>query len=126
MASIRDAVSSLTDAADTCLVQQYQEGLQTHKADWRELSSALMSINLEDADTFNASQNGLEKLVYDCDLLIRRLLPNQTSSDAPPPSASGVKLPKLEAPKFDGKYTNWISFWEQFDVPIHSRTSRRN
>ena len=121
--SIRDAVTPLTAESDTCLVQQYQKRLQTHKADWRELSSTLLSMNLEDTDALNATQNGLEKLIFDCDLRIRRLLPNHTSSDAPPPPASGVKLPKLEAPKFDGKYTNWISFWEQFDVAIHGRTS---
>ena len=47
----------------------------------------------------------------------------QMGACAPPLSTSGVKLLKLEAPKFDGKYTNWISFWEQFDVAIHSQVS---
>ncbi len=38
-------------------------------------------------------------------------------------SCPGVKLPKLEAPSFDGKFTNLVSFWEQFNVAIHSRTT---
>ena len=35
----------------------------------------------------------------------------------------GVKLPKLETPTFDGKLINWISFWQQFDVAIHSQSA---
>ena len=31
-----------------------------------------------------------------------------------------VKLPKLELPHFDGKYTEWQSFWEHFETHIHN------
>ena len=34
----------------------------------------------------------------------------------------GVKLPKLDVPKFDGSILNWRSFWEQFCVAVHDRT----
>ena len=30
------------------------------------------------------------------------------------PVESGVRLPKLETPKFDGNLLNWRVFWEQF------------
>ena len=30
-----------------------------------------------------------------------------------------VKLPKLELPHFDGKYTEWQTFWEHFETHIH-------
>jgi len=124
--SIHDAVTPLTAASDSCLIQQYQERLQTHKADLRELSNTLLSMNLEDDDALCTSRSELERLLFDCDLTVRKLLHDNASSDAPPLSVSGVKLPKLEAPKFDGKYTNWISFWEQFNVAIHSQTSLSN
>ena len=35
---------------------------------------------------------------------------------------SGVKLLKLEIPKFDGNLLNWRVFWEQFKVYVHAQT----
>ena len=31
-----------------------------------------------------------------------------------------IKLPPLEPPVFNGKYTEWPSFWDKFNVTIHS------
>ena len=55
--------------------------------------------------------------------MIKKLVVPDPPTSATPPTASdskGVKLPKLEAPTFDGKLINWISFWQQFNVAIHS------
>ena len=35
---------------------------------------------------------------------------------------SGVLLPKIEVPTFDGNLLNWRFFWEQFESTIHSKT----
>ena len=35
--------------------------------------------------------------------------------------SKGVKLTKLDVPKFDGNILNWRSFWEQFCVAVHDR-----
>ena len=43
-----------------------------------------------------------------------------------PPSAieaKGLKVPKLEAPTFDGDILNWTHFWEQFSISIDQQTS---
>ena len=40
--------------------------------------------------------------------------------------ASGVKLPKLEVSTFDGDILNWKSFWEQFCVSVHGRSTLTN
>ena len=34
---------------------------------------------------------------------------------------SGVRLPKLSVPTFDGNILNWRQFWDQFCVSIHNR-----
>ena len=35
----------------------------------------------------------------------------------------GVKLLKLDVPAFDDQVINWRSFWEQFDISIHSQSN---
>ena len=37
--------------------------------------------------------------------------------------ATGVKLPKIDVPTFDGNILNWQTFWEQFSIAIHERSS---
>ena len=37
------------------------------------------------------------------------------------PTTSGVNLPRIEVPTFDGNILNWRLFWEQFDSAIHSK-----
>ena len=39
---------------------------------------------------------------------------------------SGMKLPRLDVPAFDGQVNSWNSFWEQFDISIHRRTNLSN
>ena len=72
--SIRDAVTPLTTSSDACLIRQYEERLQVHKTDLRELSTSLLAMNLEDSDDLCTSQNGLEKLIFECDLIVKKLL----------------------------------------------------
>ena len=43
------------------------------------------------------------------------------SAVKPKPGNTGVKLPKISIPLFDGNILNWGNFWEQFEVAIHSR-----
>ena len=38
------------------------------------------------------------------------------------PLESGVKLPKIEVPTFNGNILEWNLFWEQFEVTVHSKT----
>jgi hypothetical protein len=91
----------------------------------KELSTSILAINLEDTDDLCIGHGRLETQFFECDLIVRKLIvATPTASSTPTvPDNKGVKLPKLEAPSFDGKYTNWISFWEQFEVAIHSRSS---
>ena len=81
-------------------------------------------MNLDDDDELYHYQGRLETLMFECDLLVKKLGGTTPTPSTPlVPDNKGVKLPKLEAPSFDGKFTNWVSFWEQFDMAIHSRTT---
>ena len=126
LTSIGDAVSRLTSKSDCHLIHQYSDRLRLHKTELKAISDELLAMNLEDTDDLYHSQHKLDDLLFDCELSIRKI-------DTPPSPASssdadhhGVKLPKLLAPTFDGKLTSWMSFWEQFDIAIHSRTTLSN
>ena len=58
-------------------------------------------MNLEDSDDLYTSQAELERLIFDNDLIIKKLLVTSVVFDN-----KGVRLPKLDAPTFDGKFTN--------------------
>ena len=79
---------------------------------------SVLTINLEDSDDLYTSQAELERLIFDNDLIIKKLLVTPLVSDS-----KGVRLPKLNAPTFDGKFTNWILFWEDYDIAIHRPTT---
>ena len=36
-------------------------------------------------------------------------------------SETGVRLPKIKVPTFDGNILGWNLFWEQFQVSMHSK-----
>ena len=48
--TIREAVIPLTRTSDICLICHYEERLQAHKTDLKELSAILLTMNLEDSD----------------------------------------------------------------------------
>ena len=36
-------------------------------------------------------------------------------------SETGVRLPNIEVPSFDGNVLGWNLFWDQFEVSVHSK-----
>ena len=133
--SMRNTIDSFDGPPDVCLLQQHEEQLRDFKAELGKVSSDLIAMDLDDADELYHAQSRLEKEAFSCDLKIKKLLASTTSVSASsipatstPDSAegSGVKLPRLDVPTFDGQVINWISFWEQFDISIHRRTNLSN
>jgi hypothetical protein len=83
LTSIHDAVAPLRAATvDVCLIRQFEERLQACKIELKELSTSFLSMNLEDSDALHTSQNTLEKLTFDCNLIIKKLFAAATSSSA--------------------------------------------
>ena len=126
LASIRDTLGPLTTEVDVHPVQQYGEHLRTHKLEMKQLGEELLVLSLDDSDDLYTAQHQLGEMMFECELLVKKLFANKVTSTSATPSdvdSHGVKLPKLAAPTFDGKFTNWTSFWEQFEVAIHDRTT---
>ena len=73
----------------------------------------------------------LDRMIFDVCLKINRMLEANKPNPFPlgptpvvvhtPPQASGIKLPKINVPTFDGNMLHWTSFWEQFKVSVHSK-----
>lgn len=82
-------------------------------------------MELDEGDELFTLQDSLERQVFDISVRIKKLLSPVASGvhayDPPamPLEVQGVKLPKLDVPKFDGNILNWRSFWEQFCVAVH-------
>ena len=66
--------------------------------------------------------------MFECSHQIKKLLASRSpgTTAVTPPESSGVKLPKLDVPTFDGNILNWKQFWEQFTVFVHKRFSLSN
>ena len=110
---------------DVCLLHQYEEQLHDLKVELGDICSILLSLDIEESDQLYTSQTQLDKELFDCSLKIKRLLyPSGQALDStlPSPDSKGVKLPKLDVPKFDGNIINWTTLWEQFSISIHSRS----
>jgi hypothetical protein len=90
-----------TDLSDAFVVRQYEERLQALKTQLGDVSDSLPDMELENLDDLCISLAKLEKMVFDCALALKRLL-----SSHPTLAVSAlidVRLPKLDAPIFDGK-----------------------
>ena len=112
-------VRPLTTTSDSCLIRHYEEQTQARNTDLRELYANILTMNLEDSDDLYTSQVELERLIFDSDLIIKKLLVTTPSVS----DSKGVSLPKLVVPTFDGRFTNRISFWEQYDIAIRHHTT---
>ena len=123
LASVRTAVDSCTGGPDTtCLLRQYDEQLRDLKTELGDICNTILALAVDDSDELYVSQARLDKELFDCSLKIKELLsPTVTSHASPSVHDTGVRLPKLDAPKFDGSIVNWRTFWEQFSISIHDR-----
>jgi hypothetical protein len=128
LSSVSEVVASLSaDPSDVCVLHQYQEQLHDIKRELGDICNCLISLDLDEFDDLVTLQEHSKKQLFACSLAIKKLLfPTARPTDSVTPLTSdstGVKLPKLDVPKFDGNILNWRVFWEQFEVSIHCRAN---
>ena len=108
---------------DRCLLKQYEEQISSHEARAIDLSHSILALDGENYDLHVAElDSSVSQVIFDISLKIRRLL----SCTPPAVQKDGIKLPKFEGPTFDGNIMNWRSFWEQYNVSIHSKPQLSN
>lgn len=115
--SIRDTIDSFDEPPDVCLLQQHEEQLRDLKSELGKVSSDLLAMDLDDTDELYRAQSKLENELFSSGLKITKLLASTTVSASGVPASStsdsaersGVKLPRLDVPAFDGQVINWNS-----------------
>ena len=104
---------------DNCLLQQFKERITSLKAELEDIAQA--ALLLEDEGPLK-QHTMLKQALYDLDLKVKQLLHACKSSLPTPENTTRVKLLNIDVPTFDGNILNWNTFWEQFEVAIHSKT----
>ena len=130
--AIHDAITALpADHDDMSLIEQYETQLSGYKMELSALHTELLSVEDEDQvkDQLTACSK-IEDVLFECFLKGRKLKSNASSETSSSVQTEkdgcGVKLPKLEVPKFDGNILHWKRFWEQFYVSVHQCSNLSN
>ena len=130
--TIQGAITTLpADHDDVSLIEQYEVQLSDYKTELSAVHTRLLAIDDEDEVKDQlATHSKLEAVLFECFHNIRKLQKKCEGSKSTTTSAegtgSGVRLPKLAVPTFDGNILHWRQFWEQFCVSVHNRPSLSN
>ena len=106
---------------DRCLVEQLEEQLDGLKAELFVVSRSILALT-RDTTVQTEEENRISRDIFEACLFIRRMLstPPPVGEPMTVPAAptvptikeGGIRLPKIEFPKFDGNIMNWKTFWE--------------
>ena len=124
--SIATDLSSLPSSSDeVVMLHQFEEQLTELKRELTDIRNLLYTLDLEDSDNLIALHATVEKPLFDLSLNIhvhvRKRLSHRcddTSTDS-----RGLKLLKIDVPKFNDNLLHWCTFWEQFEVVVHNKTN---
>ena len=109
--SINSTVELLTSGPDldTCLVRQLEKEVDRISTEHSDLTRNILSLEHEDRELLHLS-SALAKTLFDLSLQIERLLSDQAAPPSTKEADSGIKLPKMNVPTFNGNILNWNSF----------------
>ena len=105
---------------DQCLLRQLEEEILSLRAELTETGRAITLLETGGKELLEF-EAALNKNLFDLGLRIKRLLSDAASEKETSKVHSGVKLPKIEVPTFDGNILNWGHFWEQFTATVHAK-----
>ena len=107
---------------DQSLILHFQEHLTKRKSELALVLQDMLAADIPEDDALSTLHARLEECIFQSSHRLRKLLtPSETTTPAPAADPTGVKLPKLDTPTFDGELLNWKPFWEQFCLALHDR-----
>ena len=113
-----------TPDLDTCLVEKIRKDVDILTKKRSNIVEDILSLPEDDTASLNEAtsmENDLENLTLKLIKLTddREKREHRTTEEAS--ASSGVRLPKISVPTFDGKILSWKSIWEQFEATIQSK-----
>ncbi len=110
-----------SDPRDKCLVCQREEQLREMKQELGDVSRTILSLDLAEEDELMTLHSTLESELFEQSLKLKRMLANlEKTMTSAMSDGKGIRLPRIDVPKFNGSILHWSTFWEQFSVSIHS------
>ena len=121
--SARDGITGIPDEhGDPSLILHFQEHLTERKSELALVLQDMLAADIPEDDALSTLHARIEECIFQSSHRLRKLLtPSETTTPAPAADPTGVKLPKLDTPTFDGELLNWKPFWEQFCLAVHDR-----
>ena len=115
------------DTVDHSLLSLYSDELSDYKRDLAALYSDLVAEDINDDDELFTTHSHAERQLSTLSHKVKSSLtpPTDTSTRATT-GGTGVKLPRLDVPLFDGNIIHWKQFWDQFTVAVHHKTTLSN
>ncbi|XP_055838528.1 uncharacterized protein LOC129906675 [Episyrphus balteatus] len=103
-------------------LQFRQIKIRSLEQNWDEITCLYRKLDQElDAEEVEDYFDIQEKLEETLLMLATSVAPSQETATDPKPSNIMMKLPKIELPKFDGEYLNWLQFHDLFKQMIHDQ-----
>ena len=128
-------LTSLNDSADlmepgpgmdTCLLRQLRRQVNNLDSELADITHKILSLDSGE-EALMEERSKVKKVLLKVDLKVDRLLLDvESSPKVGKAEAPGIRLPKISVPSFDGNILNWTSFWEQFEVAVHSNDFLRD
>ena len=134
LSRLQAGLRRIRDLAEDPIVEhstlmQCQEEVIDFKKDNAALYDSLLAHGIDERDDLSVAQSALEVEFSHVASKLKRLLAtssSDTTTSSSPLDTSGVRLPKLDVPTFDGDIIHWKQFWDQFTVSVHDRTNLSN
>ena len=100
------------------MLEQYDEQINGFNFELLDILGSILALE-EDTSGLAELEASLSQVIFDTRLRICQL-------QTPPPVTyrEGIKLLKIDVPRFDGDIMNWNGFWEQYKVSFVSRDQR--
>ena len=99
--------------------------MSDYKKDLKAIYEDIAKQDILDDDQLFVTHSQLEVKLSDVSQKLKRPL-NVTPIPTIPSEGTGVKLPRLEVPTFDGNLIHWKQFWDQFSTAVHNKPGLSN
>ena len=85
--SVNEVVSKLTSNDDVCLIQLYDEQLDTFKVELDDIYRSVLNSDEPEDEELSIRQTELIQKLFDCSLVVKRLLDN----NSPTPTSTSTR-----------------------------------